>query len=377
MRNCFVCMPLIEDLRPIYYKAILKEVEALGGQCDCTKADDSRKPGMVTEKVAKSMLNSDLVIAVIHDPRERNSINPNVMYELGIAHSFRKPTIVVADSTDGLPFDIHDVETIQLEFARFREEKHREAFLDELREVLRRTLKAPELLSHSNPVTTQLSGTQIFIEDLPWLWGYRKVLEREREAQTIWEITKDLYWPAEPLFFASIKAAIRDRRKHYFMVPEGEGVRRKVEAIKKQLRSDQIADEEIDQFLCFLAIDPKYFDLWPIAIVLYDADLATKRGGIICEPMTSEVGHDSIDFDIQRRFTDHVKSGGSLDTFQVDLDWVQSRREATFDIMLDGRVVDALATSFAHIWNDKILEQAKTKTGDEQSALLKTWLIGA
>jgi hypothetical protein len=331
---------------------------------------------MVTEKVAKTMLNSDLVIAVIHDPREKNSINPNVMYELGIAHSFRKPTIIVADSADGLPFDIHDVETIQLEFARFKEDRHRDAFLLELREILRRILKAPEGLSHNNPVTTQLAGTQIFIEDLPWLWGYHKVLERERKAQTIWEITKDLYWPAEPLFFASIKAGILDKRKHYFMVPEGEGIRRKAEAIKKQLRNDKVADDAIDRYLRFLPIDPKYFDLWPIAIVLYDADLATKRSGIICEPMTSEVGHDAIDLDIQKRFAEHVKIGGSLDTFEVDLDWVQSRHEATFDIKLDGRVVEALATSFAHIWNNKILEEAKTKTGDEQSTLLKTWLIG-
>ncbi len=376
MRNCFVCMPLIEDLWPVYYSAILKEVEALGGQCTCTKADDSRRPGMVTEKVAKTMLNADLVIAVIHDPREKNSINPNVMYELGIAHSFRKPTIIVADSTDGLPFDIHDVETIQLEFARFRDERHREAFLLELREILRRTLRAPETLSHNNPVTTQLNGTQIFIEDLPWLWGYRKVLERTREARSCWEITKDLYWPAEPLFFASIKAGILDQRKHYFMVPEGNSIRRKAEAIKNQLRSDKVTDDQIDKYLRFLYIDPKYFDLWPIAIVLYDAELATKRSGIICEPMTSEVGHDSIDTEIQKRFAEHVKSGGSLATFEIDLDWVQSRREATFDISLDGRVVDALATSFAQIWNDKILEEAKIKTAEEQSTLLKTWLIG-
>ena len=32
MKSCFVCMPLCEDLESVYYSAILKEVEALGGR---------------------------------------------------------------------------------------------------------------------------------------------------------------------------------------------------------------------------------------------------------------------------------------------------------------------------------------------------------
>jgi hypothetical protein len=338
---------------------------------------------MVTEKIVHSLLNADLVIAVVADPREGNSINPNVMYELGIAHSFRKPALLVADSTNGLPFDLRAVETIQIEFSRFRDESQRSAFLLELRRALRLSLKAPEIQDDierkcipRNPITTQLSGTQIFVEDLPWLWGYSEVFKREREAYSIWEITRDLFWGAEPLYFASIKAAIRDERKHYFMVPEDEGIRRKIEAIKNQLLRDQITESEIDRLLHFVEIDPKYFLLWPISIVLYDADLATSRGGIICEPMTSEVGHDLVDSNFRKQFIDHVKSGGSLDSFDVDLDWIKRREETTFDIVLDSRIVDSLATSFAKIWNERILEDAR-KMADEQAqaALLKNWQI--
>lgn len=376
MRNCFVCMPLIDELMALYYGAIFKEIEALGGQCECAKADDHRRPGMVSEKIVTYLLNTDLVIAVLSDPREGNSINPNVMYELGIAHSFRKPTIVVADSKDQIPFDLRDVEMIQLDFSLFKEERSRGAFMMELREMLKRSLKATEVtLEPRNPITRQLSGARIFVEDLPWLWGYNEVLKREREAQTIWEITRDLFWPTEPLFFASIKAAIRDERKHYFMVPEGDSVRQKVMSIKKQLLRDEVTEEQIDALLRFVVVDPKYFDLWPIAVVLYDADLATDRAGIICEPMTSEVGHDPFDAEIKRQFIEHVKSGGSLCTFQADLNWMQKRQESTFDIFLDGRVVDLLATSFAQIWNEQIREEGKQKTAEERAALLDTWLI--
>ena len=384
MKNCFVCMPLIDDLKAVYFDAILPEVkEAFGALCQCSKADDQRKPGMITEKVVEYLLNADLVIAVLADPRERNSINPNVMYELGIAHSFRKPTLLVADTTNGLPFDLLSVEAIQVDFSRFRDEDQRPAFLMELRRALRVSLKSSAVRDDlgraripSNPITTQLSGAQIFVEDLPWLWGYSDVLKREREANSIWEITRDLFWGAEPLFFASIKAAIRDERKHYFMVPEGEGIHRKVAAIKNQLLHDQITESEIERLLHFVEIDPKHFLLWPISIVLYDADLVTSRGGIICEPMTSNVGQDVYDLRFRDLFVAHVKAGGSLESFEVDLDWIKKRREATFDIALDSRIVDSLAAAFAKIWNEKFLEEARSMTDEkEQSSLLKNWQI--
>jgi nucleoside 2-deoxyribosyltransferase len=384
MKNCFVLMPLIDDFRAIYEAIALELKDAFGPLCQCAKADDDRRPGMVTEKIVHFLLNTDLVIAVVADPRTANSMNPNVMYELGIAHSFRKPTLVVADNTTGLPFDLRAVETIQLDFSRFADEKQRTAFLADLRKALRLSLRTPDVVDYMerkriprNPITTQLSGTRIFIEDLPWLWGYCEVLKRESEAHTVWEITRDLFWPGESLFFESLRAAIRDGRKHYFMVPDDEGVLRKAEAIKKQLQLSLPANE-LENLLRFVAIETKYFVLWPIAIVLYDADYATGSGGIICEPMTSEVGHDSWDDEIRNAFLQHSRSEdlGSFQQYVAGLDWTQRRRESTFDIRLDGRVVDSLATSFARIWNEKIREEARQKTNEqEQSALLDTWLI--
>src|SRR4051794_1354639 len=117
MKKCFVCMPLIAETRDLY-DAIEEQVrDSLGGHWECMKADDTRRPGMVDEKIVHELLNADLAIAVIADPRKENQINPNVMYELGIAHSFRMPTIIVADSRCKLPFDLQSVETIQIDLA--------------------------------------------------------------------------------------------------------------------------------------------------------------------------------------------------------------------------------------------------------------------
>lgn len=385
MRNCFVCMPLIDEYKSIYDNAILPEVkDAPGGPWNCAKADDQRQPGMVTEKVVSHILNADLIIAVAADPRQGNTINPNVMYELGIAHSFRKPTLVIADINNGLPFDLHALETIQVNFDRYKDESQQAEFLFELRRTLRVSLKSPVILDDferkripRNPVTTQLSGSHIFIEDLPWLMGYCEVLKREREAKTIWEITRDLFWPGEPLFFENLRTSLRDDKKHYFLIPDEEGVIRKADAIKNELR-EYLPPHEIERNLRFVAIETKYFALWPIAVVLYDADLARGRGGVICEPMEGLVGQDSYDDFIRELFAQYSRNG-DWEGFQQHLgglDWIRRRQESTFDVRLDGRVVDALATSFARIWNERIREEARQKTNEkEQTTLLDNWLI--
>lgn len=377
MKHCYVSMPYGEALHDVYV-AIEREVkENLNGQWSCAKADDKPGSGMASEKVVSALLNANLVIAVVADPREANTINPNVMYELGIAHSFRKTTIVVADIRNALPFNIQSVETIQLDFWNPN-------LTSDLRRALQRSLRNTQVLDDlarrripRNPITAQLGETRIFIEDLPWLWGYSDVLKREREAATVWEITRDLYWPTESLFLESLKEAIRKRRKHYFMVENEEGVLRKIGRIKKLLHQDFTKDE-ISELLHFVAIDRNYFVLWPIAVVLFDADLATRMGGIICEPMQNQIGDDYYD----RRIRDLLvqrSSPGDLDGFQKDLDdmdWTDRRREGTFDIALDPRVVGELATSFVKIWNGEILEEAHSKSSDERTTLLNTWLIG-
>lgn len=357
----------------------------MGQGWSCNRADDYSEPGVVTEKIVYSILNSDLVIGLVPDFRAENSINPNVMYELGIAHSFRKPSVVIADERSALPFDVRDVETIALDFSRYRREADQTGFLRDLRERLHSALATPETLSlpsqrrpPRNPVTMHLAEANIFIEDLPWLWGYSKVLERERGASTVWEITRDLYWPGEVLFLESIKEAIRDHRKHYFLVPDEDEVLRTAEAVMKQLSQEGLPADEIERHLHFVAIDKKHFVLWPISIVLYDADLAGRRGGIICEPMESEVGHDSWDQEIRDLYArqGHATSIGDFQSFLGDLDWVQKRREKTFDIRLDPRVVSSLATAFEKIWNQNIIEEAQRQRSEtDRAQLLKVWLI--
>ena len=63
--------------------------------------------GSINKEIILELYQADLVIANL------KTLNPNVMYELGISHSFEKPTITIMEE-DGerLPFDIIDQRTI-------------------------------------------------------------------------------------------------------------------------------------------------------------------------------------------------------------------------------------------------------------------------
>lgn len=75
---------------------------------DPYRADQDLTPGSITPKFLSELLNARLVIA------DLTGRNPNVFYELGIAHSFTRPLISIADTADSLPFDAKDERVIEL-----------------------------------------------------------------------------------------------------------------------------------------------------------------------------------------------------------------------------------------------------------------------
>lgn len=72
------------------------------------RADLDPSPGAITQKMLSELVGASLVIA------DLTGRNPNVFYELGIAHSFGKPLISIADAVSSLPFDAKDERVIEL-----------------------------------------------------------------------------------------------------------------------------------------------------------------------------------------------------------------------------------------------------------------------
>ena len=66
----------------------------------CIRADEKNITGDILPSIIKSILESQIVIVNI------NGRNPNVFYELGIAHALGKKTILISKFGEELPFDI-------------------------------------------------------------------------------------------------------------------------------------------------------------------------------------------------------------------------------------------------------------------------------
>ena len=62
--------------------------------------------GNIREDMFHLLMTADLVIAdvTVH--------NPNVFYELGLAHALRKPVVLISASEDDVPFDVRHIRVI-------------------------------------------------------------------------------------------------------------------------------------------------------------------------------------------------------------------------------------------------------------------------
>ncbi|MDE6388348.1 MAG: hypothetical protein K2L82_11155 [Lachnospiraceae bacterium] len=107
---CFVITPIGDnnsDIRRHIDGIIDQAIEpALGEKYDIEVAHRKYEIGSINDRVIRSVLDSDLVIANL------TNTNPNVMYELAVRYSFGKPAIVIAEKGTKLPFDVIDENTI-------------------------------------------------------------------------------------------------------------------------------------------------------------------------------------------------------------------------------------------------------------------------
>ena len=72
------------------------------------RADLDPTPGKITPQMLRKLLEARFVVA------DLTGRNPNVFYELGVAHSFARPVIAIAESARSLPFDTFDERVIEL-----------------------------------------------------------------------------------------------------------------------------------------------------------------------------------------------------------------------------------------------------------------------
>src|SRR5690606_10146442 len=97
-RRAFYVCPFSEPFDTIYRVHIRPLLTSRGWTVE--RADDVYQPGAVMEQIWRFIRECDLVIADVTDR------NPNVMYEVGLAHALGKPAFVIAQCEEDIPFDL-------------------------------------------------------------------------------------------------------------------------------------------------------------------------------------------------------------------------------------------------------------------------------
>ena len=62
--------------------------------------------GKIMDQVCRGINAAKVLVA------ERTTRNPNVFYELGLAHALRKPVVLVSSNESDVPFDLHHIRVI-------------------------------------------------------------------------------------------------------------------------------------------------------------------------------------------------------------------------------------------------------------------------
>ena len=93
----FILMPFDADFEEVYTELIQKPLADAG--FTVRRADSLLNQRNILQDVVRGIAQAELIVADV------SGLNPNVMYEVGLAHAMGKRTVMITQDIDELPFD--------------------------------------------------------------------------------------------------------------------------------------------------------------------------------------------------------------------------------------------------------------------------------
>lgn len=103
--SCFVMMPFSSPIGDYYssiYKPAIEKAKLVPVRAD----NEIFGAGNIMDQVWSGINSAKVLVA------ELTTKNPNVFYELGIAHALQKPVVLVSSNEDDVPFDLKHIRVI-------------------------------------------------------------------------------------------------------------------------------------------------------------------------------------------------------------------------------------------------------------------------
>ena len=102
--RAFILMPFDKEFDKIFDDLIKPALEEVG--YDVKRADSIISQQHILKDIVRGIAEANLVVA------DLTSLNANVFYELGISHAIDRPTILITQSIDDIPFDLKQYRVI-------------------------------------------------------------------------------------------------------------------------------------------------------------------------------------------------------------------------------------------------------------------------
>lgn len=131
--KCFIIMPFGGWFDNYYADIYIPSIEKAG--FEAKRADDLYRPGNIVNDIWTYTKEAKVVLADLTDK------NPNVFYELGLAHAITKPAVLITASMDDVPFDLRSLRVIVYDK---NSPDWGEILKDNITKALTETLKNPE-----------------------------------------------------------------------------------------------------------------------------------------------------------------------------------------------------------------------------------------
>lgn len=106
--DIFVLMPFTDSLTPVYQDHMGKVAESLN--LDIARADDFFTSKSVMSDIWNAICDARVLIA------DCTGRNPNVFYEIGLAHVVGKRVVLITQDPDDIPFDIRHLRFIVYDY---------------------------------------------------------------------------------------------------------------------------------------------------------------------------------------------------------------------------------------------------------------------
>jgi hypothetical protein len=91
-------MPFTSDFDDFYTYGIKESCKDAESYCE--RVDEQNYEGSILDRIYNQIAKADLIIA------DMTGRNPNVFYEVGYAHALNKPTILLTQDSNDIPFDL-------------------------------------------------------------------------------------------------------------------------------------------------------------------------------------------------------------------------------------------------------------------------------